>query len=88
MDGSDQDAYSAPGGTSWQDWHVYIIEWVAGVSVTAYIDGTLWYTDTTRIPSTPMHLVMQFETSTSGIEPDDGVSGNVQIDWLAVWSLA
>ena len=86
--GGSQDAYSAPSGTSWQDWHTYTIEWIAGVSVTTYIDGVLWYTDTSSIPENPMHLVMQFETSTSGAMPSDSTSGLVQIAWLAVWTAA
>jgi hypothetical protein len=35
-----------------------------------------------------MHLVMQFETSTSGSTPSSTVSGQVQIAWLTAWSMA
>ena len=86
--GSDQDYYLTPSGTSWQAWHTYTVEWLPGVRVDMWIDGVQWVHDTTRIPSGPMHLVMQFETSTSGSMPAASVSGLVQIAWLALWTVA
>jgi beta-glucanase (GH16 family) len=82
---NDEDYYNTPAGTSWQDWHTYTIEWVPGVRVDGWIDGVHWIHDTTRIPNTPMHLVMQFETSTDGVVPAASTQGNVQIAWLQVW---
>jgi hypothetical protein len=35
-----------------------------------------------------MHLVMQFETSTTGAVPSSSTAGQVQIAWLAAWSVA
>jgi hypothetical protein len=82
---NDEDYFNTPSGTSWQDWHTYTIEWVPGVRVDGWIDGVHWIHDTTRIPSTPMHLVMQFETSTDGVVPANSTQGYVQIAWLRVW---
>ena len=82
----DQDWYPTPAGTSWQDWHTYVVEWVPGVSVTYYIDGVRFGHSTSRVPNTPMHLVMQFETTLYGFVPDSTVRGYVQIAWLAVWA--
>jgi hypothetical protein len=83
---NDEDYFNTPSGTSWQDWHTYTVEWVPGVRVDGWIDGVQWIHDTKRIPTTPMHLVMQFETSTSGVVPADSTEGYVQIAWLKVWS--
>ncbi len=82
---NDEDYFKTPAGTSWQDWHTYTIEWVPGVRVDGWIDGVHWIHDTTRIPNTPLHLVMQFETSTDGVIPADSTQGYVQIAWLEVW---
>jgi hypothetical protein len=86
--GNDQDSFTTPSGTNWQTWHTYTVEWKPGVSVDMWIDGTLWAHDTTRIPSAQMHLVIQLETSTSGVMPANNVSGLVQLAWLAVWTVA
>jgi hypothetical protein len=82
---NDEDYYNTPAGINWQDWHTYTIEWVPGVRVDGWIDGVQWIHDTNRIPTTPMHLVMQFETSTDGVVPADATQGYVQIAWLQVW---
>ena len=84
---TDQDAYNTPSSTNWQAWHTYVIEWVPGVRVDMWVDGTQWVHDTNRVPTTPMHLVMQFETSTAGVVPSSSVTGQVQIAWLAVWAM-
>lgn len=86
--GSDQDAYSsglalAPG------WHVYTVEWIAGTSVKFYRDGVLLHTVTSRVPSTPMHWVVQTECNIGGYQPQIGVdAGYVEIDWLAMFTPA
>jgi hypothetical protein len=82
---NDEDYFATPSGTSWQAWHTYTVEWVPGVRVDGWIDGVHWIHDTTRIPNTPMHLVMQFETSTDGVVPANSTQGYVQIAWLQVW---
>lgn len=84
--GSDQEAFPAPSGTNWQTWHTYTLEWVAGVSAEFFIDGVSIGKSTTRVPNTPMHLVMQFESALDGGARDPSVSGHVQLDYLRVWS--
>lgn len=83
--GNDQDWFAYPAGTSWQDWHTYRTEWLSGERVSYFMDGVLVGTTTTRIPNTPMHLVMQFETNLTMTKPDPAVAGYVEIDWLKVW---
>jgi hypothetical protein len=85
--GSDQDWYATPTGTSWQDWHDYVIEWVPGVRADFIIDGVSIGHSINRVPTSAMHLNMQFETQLSGGAPADSVSGNIQIDRLAVWAV-
>jgi hypothetical protein len=70
---------------SWQDWHVYTLEWRAGVSVDVFLDGRSIGRTTKRIPTTAMHHVQQFETWTNGKLPDPSVSGHVQIDYIRMW---
>lgn len=84
--GSDQEYVLSPAGTSWQDWHTYVIDWKAGEACEFLIDGVsvaLW---TERVPETPMHLVMQFETQLTQAKPDPSVSGFVEIDYIRVWA--
>jgi Glycosyl hydrolases family 16 len=81
--GSDQDAFDT--STTFTSWHTAVVEW--GPSQTRFIlDDTVIGTSTSRIPNTPMHWVIQTETALDGSVPDPGVSGHVQIDWVAVWS--
>lgn len=82
--GSDQDTFST--GITYSDWHTAKITWISGQSVTFELDGNIVGTTTTRIPNTPMHWVLQTETWLNGIVPDPTVSGNVQIDWVAVYT--
>ncbi len=82
--GSDQDYYTSPAGTTWQDWHTYVIEWRAGVSCEFFLDGVSIGKSTARVPATPMHLVMQFETQLTAEKPAASTSGYVEIDYLTV----
>lgn len=81
-----QDWYPATSGTSWQDRHVYAMEWVAGQSVEFFLDGRSIGRSTNRVPGTAMHEVMQFETAIDGRRPDPAVSGFVELDYLRMWS--
>ena len=81
--GSDQDAFST--SATWTTWHTAVTEWTP-TSVKFYLDGVLIGTSTSRIPNTPMHWVIQNETTLSGFEPDDAVQGHVQVDWVAAWA--
>ena len=84
---SDQDYYFTPAGTTWQQWHDVVIEWVPGVRCEFFLDGASIGKSTNRVPSTPMHLSMQFETRLSGGAPDASVFGHVQVDRIAVWAV-
>jgi hypothetical protein len=44
-------------------------------------------TDPGAIPRTSMHWVLQTETA-AGVQPDESVSGDVQLDRVSVWSRA
>ena len=84
--GGDQTIFAYPTGTSWQDWHTVTMEWVDGTYVELWLDGVSIGRTTYRIPNTPMHLVMQFETNLTMTPPDPAVSGYVEVDYLKVWA--
>jgi len=65
-------------------WHTATITWLPS-GVTFQLDGTTVGTTTTGVPDTPMHLVIQAETWTSGGVPTNTAAGNIQIDWLTVY---
>jgi hypothetical protein len=45
--------------------------------------------DTTdRVPNTPMHWVLQTETSLDGVAPADSTQGHVYVDWATVYAPA
>jgi hypothetical protein len=52
-----------------------------------YLDGRIIGSTTTRVPSVPMHWVLQTETSLSTV-PSNATNGHVLIDWVSVWSPA
>jgi hypothetical protein len=81
--GGDQDAYDTL--VTYTSWHTATIEWTAA-ACKFILDGTTIGNSTSRIPSTPMHWVIQTETALSGGAPADGDVGNVQIDWVAVYA--
>jgi hypothetical protein len=49
------------------------------------LDGAEVGRTTERIPNTPMHWVLQTETSLKVSTPNS-TRGNVQIDWVAAWA--
>ncbi len=81
----DQDAFETgiPFGTGW---HTVVTEWTPG-AVRYILDGQVIGTSTNRIPNTPMHYVIQNETSFSG-EPTNAAVGGIEIDWVALWKYA
>ena len=85
--GGDQDAYQGIGPAHGlaSGWHVYTTIWTA-TSCEFQIDGHAVGRSTLRIPSTPMHYVIQ--TETDGGTPPATSSGNVQIDWVVVYTPA
>jgi hypothetical protein len=81
--GGDQDAYNT--AVTYASWHTATIEWTAA-ACKFILDGKSMGNSTSRIPNTPMHWVIQTETALSGGAPADGDTGNVQIDWVAVYA--
>jgi hypothetical protein len=83
MDGAssnDQDTYGT-GVRVASGWHTAVIEWRAR-AVTFLLDGMPIGTSMSRIPSTPMHFVIQNETD--GTTSDSAVA-DILIDWVAVY---
>lgn len=64
--------------------HTTVIEWTPS-EVDLFLDGGLICSETSRVPSTPMHWVLQFTTSPQGLPPA-GTSGHVRIYSARVWS--
>lgn len=83
--GSQQDAYTT--NTTFTTWHTYTLEWTPAY-LKFLIDGNVVgnSTDASIIPNTPMHWVMQTESSLSSTRPAVSAQGNLQIAWAAVWS--
>jgi hypothetical protein len=74
-------------GAYGQGWHVVTISWTPK-AISFELDGKVvgTFTDTAKIPNTPMRMVYQTETSTSGPAPAASVAGHVQCDWLVAYS--
>jgi hypothetical protein len=83
VSGSDQAAFAT--NATYTGWHTATITWLPG-RVTFQLDGKPVGTTTTRVPNTPMHWVIQTETSIGGAPPANSAAGNVQIDWVAVYA--
>ncbi len=66
------------------DWHEYVIEWTPG-RVDLLLDGRVVGTSD-QSPAVPMRWTLQ--VGTTGGRPDPVVAGHLQIDRVAVWSLA
>jgi chitodextrinase len=86
--GASQDAYST-GVPMYGVWHTAVIEWLPS-RVTFILDGKIVgnSTDTTKIPSTPMHFVIQNGGSFSVSSPDNTSQGHIYIDWVAIYKPA
>jgi hypothetical protein len=80
-DPESQETY--PTNATYGTWHTAVIEWTPQ-SVTFTLDGAKVgsNTDATILPDSPMHWVLQTETSPDG--PDDAAAGNVEIDFTGV----
>jgi len=82
---SRNDAISFPTRVSFaRGWHTAAINWMPG-QVNFQLDGRTIGVTRARIPNTPMHLVIQAETSIGGPVPRPNAAGNFQIDWIAVY---
>lgn len=65
------------------EWHTATITWLpTGVSFA--LDGKVIGTAYARIPNTPMHMIIQAETTIAGPVPTDSEAANIQIDWLTI----
>ncbi|WP_203834315.1 glycoside hydrolase family 16 protein [Winogradskya humida] len=82
----DQDWYETKSATN--AWHTAVLEWHPNY-VRYLLDGVQIgkSTDVSKIPSTPMHWVLQTETNLDGVKPAAAVAGHLQIDWVAVYKL-
>ena len=68
-------------------WHDYTIEWTAS-AIRFYADSTLvgQDTNTSTIPHTPMHWVLQ--TNLSSSNTDYSLAGHLQIAWVVAYTPA
>jgi PKD repeat protein len=62
------------------EWHTYTIEWRPG-NIKYILDGKVVLDSNTGIPDTPMRWQLQTETKGNST----GVSGNLILDWVAVY---
>lgn len=73
--------------TRFTSWHTATTEWQPG-RITYLLDGRVVGTTTNSVPNTSMHWVLQTETCMGGCQPGPSARGNVQIDWVAMYSRA
>lgn len=81
--GGDQDAYNsgvalAPG------WHTVVVEWLAS-RCTFILDGVKIGESTSRIPSSPMHWVLQNGGRFDQNPPPAGAQGHILVDWVVAY---
>jgi beta-glucanase (GH16 family) len=81
---SSQDWYRAAGTVN--AWHTATIEWTPA-SVRFLLDDAVVgiSSDTSKIPNTPMHWVLQTETAITNRAPATNASGHLLIDWVAAY---
>jgi beta-glucanase (GH16 family) len=86
--GASQDAYSTNVPFGGNTWHTAVIEWLPS-RCTFILDGTTIgnSTNTSRIPNTPMHLVIQ-NGGSFGQTPDNTSQGHIYIDWITIYKPA
>ena len=82
---NDQDEFNTT--ARYTEWHTAVTEWKPG-EVRFLLDGEVIGVSTERIPNTPMHYVIQTETVLSGVIPPPSASGDVEIDWVALYEYA
>jgi hypothetical protein len=90
--GNQQDAFNAEEPMAGV-WHTTTTVW--GPEACVFIlDGKVIGSSSAQgageqfIPDTNMHWVLQTETSLSGVTPAPGTEGHLEVDWVAVCSLA
>lgn len=64
-------------------WHNYAVQWNAA-SITGYIDGAVWFTDTNRahLPTVGMHQTLQLDWFPTGKPTKPSW---MQVDWVRVY---
>jgi beta-glucanase (GH16 family) len=80
---SDQTSF-CPSGATYNAWHTAVIEWRSG-RVSFILDGRTVGGARRRVPTTPMHWVLQTETQVDASQPSASAAGHVQVDWVAVY---
>lgn len=81
----ERDQFYALSQQHFTTWHTAVTEWSPN-KLTFLLDGVVVGSTTDRVPNTPMHWVLQTETTRWG--PRDTAAGNLQIDWITVYALA
>ncbi len=78
---------------SYANWHTVTIEWAPG-KISFLLDGEVARTreatprlaqTTTRVPSTPMHWVLQTETELNYNPIAPTAQAHILVDWMVVW---
>jgi beta-glucanase (GH16 family) len=83
--GGSQDAYET--GAKWNAWHTVSTEWTPG-NVRFYLDGKLVGHSTRSVASSPLSYVMQNESALEGAYAAKNSSAQIDVTWVAVYSLA
>lgn len=65
-------------------YHIATTEWDHGI-VRFYWDSELVSSTTSAVPTTPMRVTLQGETWTNRGAVPKNASGNVSVDWIAIW---
>jgi hypothetical protein len=76
-----QDVYTTP--DQYTSWHTAVIEWTPTVC-RFLLDGQVIGTSTTLIPDTPMHWVLQVQTTPKPI-PTNTASAHVYVAWITAY---
>ncbi len=80
-----EDAPTIPGGQ--EDWHVATMEWTAE-AVRFWWDGELVASTTGAVPSTPMRVTLQAETTVDDRRVPADSAGHVLVDWVVAYRQA
>jgi len=83
LSGGDQEAYSTT--KKFPTWHTAVITW-SPAKIVFVLDGVKVGSSTTQVPRTPMHWVLQAETTLNGTSPPDNAAGHVLVDWLTAYA--
>ena len=73
---------TADTGVTFNNWHVYTIEWSPG-RVRFLLDDAVVLDTTRYVPTKPMRWQLQTETNGFGTH-----RGNLLVDWVSIWSYA